>query len=116
MYLQNTPIISRSCSAVLLALMDDVLIGGRIRLGGGGELFFFFSCWLLAKQSVAASTRSCAKVSGPLSDEMKCDRSIHTKLDLIPSRSRRSALLSLSRGRGSGKRTLFKICLSSING
>lgn len=42
MYLQNTPIISRSCSAVLLALMDDVLIGGRIRLGGGGELFFFF--------------------------------------------------------------------------
>lgn len=87
--------------------MDDVLIGGRIRLGGGGELFFF-SCWLLTKQSVAASTRSSAKVSGPLSDEMKCDRSIHTKLDLIPPRSRRSALLSLSRGRGEWQENAFQ--------
>lgn len=73
-------------------------------------LLLLFSCWLLTKQSVAASTRRSAKVSRPLSDEMKCDRSIQLKLDLISLRSRRFALLSLS-----GNRALLKIYLSSIN-
>lgn len=83
-----------------------------MRLGGGGEacgLFFVLSCWLLTKQSVAASTRCSAKVSRPLSDEMKCDRSIQTKLDLISLRSRRFALLSLSAGRGERRAKPFQI-------
>lgn len=82
-----------------------------MRNGWGGGLDPLFACCAvnIALQHVPLQQRCLL-----LSEQIKFDRSIHTKLDFIP--QRRCYFVSSKRegGSGSGPRTVFRICLSPI--